>query len=72
MGNNCNGVNGQRHEYTYAGLVYSEGHQRPGSGAHEVIYEDWFYCTHCAEPKYQNQRCIGSSYEKRLDGSLPK
>jgi hypothetical protein len=53
-------------------LVYSFGSQRPGSGARDMVYEDWFYCERCLTNNYINRRVIGNSYAKPVDGALPK
>lgn len=61
-----------KHTYEFQGVVYSFGHQLPGSGAHEVIYEDRYYCTQCLDVVDKNPRVKGNSYEKRIVGSFPK
>jgi hypothetical protein len=60
------------HKWLRGGLVYSFGSQRPGSGARDMVYEDWFYCERCLTNNYINRRVIGNSYAKPVDGALPK
>lgn len=64
---------GAKHEYEFQGVVYSYS-DRPisGSSAHEVIYEDKFFCIHCLDFRYRNKRIIGDSYQPRIPGSFPK
>lgn len=66
------GVDGRPHTYTFAGTVYSDGPQRPGSSSHERIYEDKFYCQHCLDVQYRNPRNGGSTYNRPAEGMLPK
>ena len=61
------------HNFSYAGLVWHfEKYSMPGSGAHEIIYEDRYFCQKCLEIRDINPRVHGNSYEKRIEGSIPK
>ena len=60
------------HKFIHIGVVYSNGHQIPGSGACWRIYEDKFFCERCLETIYRNTRTHGDSYTKPLKGAIPK
>ena len=61
------------HSFSYAGLVWHfDKYPMPGSGAHEVIYEDRYFCQRCLQTRDLNPRVHGNSYEKRIEGSIPK
>ena len=62
-----------KHKWVYQGIVYGYSDRpRPGSGAHDRIYYDRYYCEHCAETKDANQRVVGNSYENPIAGTFPK
>ena len=60
------------HNWQYQGVVFSSGRQLPGSGAHEWVYEDRYYCTKCLEVVDKYVRRLGDTYSKTIEGSMPK
>ena len=60
------------HIFTYQGVVHSHGQQLPGSGAHERVYEDVYYCTKCLDIVYKRSRVVGNTYAKPIEGTYPK
>jgi hypothetical protein len=60
------------HNYQFQGVVYSYGHQLVGSGARAVFYEDKYFCTNCLDIKFLNKREHGNSYQKAIEGTMPK
>lgn len=61
------------HKFVFKGLVYSvSSHPMPGSGAHERVYEDAYFCEKCLLSIHNNVRYIGNSYGHPLAGSIPK
>ncbi len=61
------------HEYRFAQLVYSFNEWPiPGSGARERYLEDKFTCSKCLHTRYANKRTNGNSYDKPIEGSVPK
>jgi hypothetical protein len=60
------------HQWEYQGVVYSYGSQLPGSGAHEMIYEDRYFCSKCLSREDTNPRVHGNSYMKPISGTFPK
>jgi hypothetical protein len=60
------------HDWCYAGVVFSFGDRLPGSNANERVYEDRFYCRHCLATKDINRRVFGNTYQKLVEGSMPK
>ena len=60
------------HNWQYQGVVYSAGYQLAGSGAHERVYQDRYYCTKCLEVKDCNLRVSGNTYERPKEGAFPK
>ena len=60
------------HHYTFIGVVYSAGAQRPGSGAHDLVYEDKFFCEKCLTTRFMNSRSIGNTYSAPVTGTFPK
>lgn len=60
------------HHWQYQGVVYSHGHQLPGSGAQARIYEDRYFCSRCLATADRNPREMGNSYVKPIEGSYPK
>lgn len=62
-----------KHHWEFGGLRYKHAdYPLPGSGAYGRVYTDWFYCRHCLANEYRNERVIGNSYEKPLEGSAPR
>ena len=59
------------HTYQYMSVVWRAGSQMPGSGAHERIYSDRFYCTRCLHTRDINDRVLGNTYSKPIEGSVP-
>jgi hypothetical protein len=60
------------HVFAFQGMVYHFGRQEPGSSAHEMIYEDRYYCTRCLLIVDKNARHHANSYQKKLEGAVPK
>lgn len=60
------------HQYAFAGVVWHLGLRRPGSSAHDLVYEDKFFCQRCLDVQYRNERIHGNSYNERIPGSVPK
>lgn len=60
------------HKFLFAHTVFSNGSQRAGSGAKDILYEDKFFCEKCLKTEYRNKRNFGNSYSKPLDGAFPK
>lgn len=61
------------HSFVFKGLVYSAAsYPLPGSGAHQRIYEDAYYCNKCLLNIHNNVRHIGNTYGQALAGSFPK
>ena len=60
------------HKWKYQSVVYGHGNQRPGSGAHDVVYYDRYYCENCLEIEDRNKRIKGNTYEKPIEGTFPK
>ena len=60
------------HVYQFQGAVHHAGHQLPGSGAHERVYEDKYVCMSCLDIQYISPRVFGNTYSKPLEGTLPK
>lgn len=61
------------HKFVYKGLVYhNSDHPLPGSGAHERIYEDAYFCEKRLDVAFRNARGIGNSYQQPIFGSMPK
>lgn len=60
------------HLYAFAGIVWSEGLQRSGSSARDLVYEDKFFCQRCLDIQYRNSRIYGNTYSNRIEGSVPK
>lgn len=60
------------HNYVFKGLIYSHGAHMPGSDARYRTYEDAYYCSKCLHSVFKNAREIGSSYDKPIQGAMPK
>lgn len=61
------------HNYQFQGVVYGQStYPRPGSGAHDRIYWDRYYCTKCLDVEDKNRREMGTTYDKPIPGSFPK
>lgn len=60
------------HNFEYQGVVYSFGSQLPGSGAHDRVYEDRYFCTKCLAVVDKNKRISGNSYQHPIAGAFPK
>ena len=60
------------HAYDYQGLVtWPSEDPLPGSGARARIYADAFFCTRCCALRLMNERQMGSTYTKAIDGAVP-
>lgn len=60
-----------KHEWKFQGMVYAVGRQLSGSGAHEMVYYDRYYCSKCLDVTDKNKRVVGSTYEKPLPNAMP-
>jgi hypothetical protein len=61
------------HEWVYGGLRYEvDPYPVAGTSARAVVYHDWFYCSTCLAQHYLNARRVGNTYEKLLEGALPR
>jgi len=60
------------HNYQFQHVVHHSGYMLPGSGAHERVYEDKYYCTKCLSIKHINERVVGNDYSKPIEGTMPK
>lgn len=60
------------HSYSYQGLVtWPSEDLLPGSGACARIYADAFFCTRCCALRLTNERKMGNTYMKVIDGAVP-
>jgi hypothetical protein len=61
------------HTWVFGGLRYQESdYPRPGSSARDRIYWDWFYCYSCLASQHVNERVFGTSYDKPIEGAIPR
>ena len=59
------------HEYEFRGSVtWPSVSPRPGSGAHDRIYADAYFCKRCCHLRLTNERELGSTYEKVRSGAI--
>jgi len=61
------------HKYQYGGLLYWHAeYPMPGTGAKARHYADWFYCEKCLDRRLENERVVGNSYDKPIEGAAPR
>lgn len=60
------------HKWVFQGTVYWTGPGMAGTGAHHRIYGDRFFCERCLETKVINERYVGDTYMKPIEGTLPR
>lgn len=61
------------HKWVFQGTVYwSDKYPIPGSGAHERIYADRYFCEKCLECLLRNERYMGNDYYPPIAGTLPR
>lgn len=59
------------HKFAYQGLVtWPSRDPRPGSGAHDRIYADAYFCERCCGLRLTNEREMGHTYEKAHAGAV--
>lgn len=60
------------HDFLYQGTVYWSGTRLAGSDATQRIYGDRYYCRKCLWTTVLNERPVGNTYGKPLEGTMPK
>lgn len=60
------------HVFRYEGVVYKVAdHPRPGSGAHDRLYYDAYFCQHCLVQELKPLGRRGTTYDELLFGARP-
>lgn len=60
------------HNWQFQQTVFWFGHERPGSSARDMHLGDRYFCTKCLDSRIANERIHGTSYDKRIEGTVPK
>lgn len=66
MNNEC------EHHWQFQHTVYWFGSQVSGSSARYRMIGDRYYCTKCLATAVRNERERGTSYDKPIEGTVPK
>ena len=60
------------HKWQFQHVVYWEGRNLSGSSAAERVLGDRYFCEHCLATRVVNERVVGNTYSKPIDGTFPK
>lgn len=60
------------HDFAFQSTVHWVGERLPGSDAKDRWYGDRYYCRKCLWTVLRNERVVGNTYGRVIEGTLPK